>query len=46
MTKNKHLGRKPNRIVRRPATRFAHIQKRMRKLAALTKGRQLKVEKP
>lgn len=37
MTKGSHSGRKAHRIVRTPATRFAHIQKRMRKLAVQKK---------
>lgn len=37
MTKGSHSGRKAHRIVRTPATRFAQIQKRMRKLAVQKK---------
>lgn len=29
MTQHKRLRRKPNRIVRAPATRFPHLKKRM-----------------
>lgn len=32
MSKGKSLGRKTPRVVRRPATRFAHLQKRMRRV--------------
>jgi hypothetical protein len=31
MTKHKHQGRKTERIVRTPATRFAHLRKRQSK---------------
>ncbi|MGQ9505081.1 MAG: hypothetical protein ACUVQG_10065 [Thermogutta sp.] len=30
MTSNKGMPRKPQRIVRRPATRYPHLMKRMR----------------
>jgi hypothetical protein len=31
MSKGKSVGRKTSRIVRAPATRFGHLQKRLRK---------------
>jgi hypothetical protein len=39
MTKNKHLSRKTNRIVRTPATRFGHLQKRLRKVGKPCAGK-------
>ena len=39
MTQGKHQGRKTNRVVRMPATRFPHLQKRLKKLLVpRTKG--------
>jgi hypothetical protein len=37
MTKNKHQGRKTSRIVRTPATRLGHLQKRLRVGRAMPK---------
>jgi len=42
MTKGKHSGRKTSRIVRTPATRFGHLQKRLRKVG---RGVTLKTKK-